>query len=58
MPLKDLFVPPWRHSNPAIRIQSVQILRDPALLEKIAKEDEDKAVRELAAARLVRVDET
>ena len=57
MPLKDLFVPPWRHSNPAVRIRSVKILRDPALLAKIVNEDKDKEVREIAAVRLVRVDE-
>mgnify|MGYP000054803643 CR=1 FL=1 len=52
-----LFPPKWRHRNPAIRAEAVNLLRadDPNLAEVITR-DADAGIRRLAARRLEDLD--
>lgn len=52
MKFSDIFVPRWQNSNPEIRKQAVQRLKDIKMLEQIAEEDEDPGVCQMAAGRL------
>ena len=48
MAFLDLFRPSWKHSDPAIRLKAVKKLTDSKILSKIADEDPDVAVRDVA----------
>ena len=52
MKFSDIFVPRWQNSNPDIRKQAIQRLKDIKLLEQIAENDEDAGVCQTAASRL------
>ena len=52
MKFSDIFVPRWQNSNPDIRRQAIQRLKDIKLLEQIAENDEDAGVCQMAASRL------
>ncbi len=54
MGITDLFRPNWKHSDAAVRARAVRAMDadDLSLLLKIAQSDEDRAVRELAVARI------
>jgi hypothetical protein len=52
MKFSDIFVPRWQNSNPDIRKQAIQRIKDIKLLEQIAENDEDAGVSQMAASRL------
>jgi hypothetical protein len=52
MKFSDIFVPRWQNSNPEIRKQAVNRLKDIKLLEKIVEKDEDAGVCQAARLRL------
>ena len=51
--ITDLFVPRHMHKNPEYRKEGVEMLKDPAILSKIAEIDIDEGVRQAAAKRLL-----
>lgn len=48
----DLFVPRHMHKNPEYRKEGVEMLKDTAVLSKMAEIDVDEGVRQAAAKRL------
>ncbi len=52
MKFSDLFVPRYQHSNPDVRVKAVKRIKDPKLLDQIAKQDPDPKVRDVASSRL------
>lgn len=48
----DLLVPRHMHKNPEYRKEGVEMLKDTAVLAKIAEIDVDEGVRQAAAKRL------
>jgi len=51
MSLRDLFLPRYLHSNPAVRLKFVNKSDDAHLLEQMSEKDADEAVRRAAADR-------
>lgn len=56
--LSDLIVPRHMHKNPEYRKEGVEMLKDPAVLSKIAEIDVDEGVRQAAAKRLSTIKES
>ena len=52
MKFQDLFVPRWQHSNPEVRKQAVEKMKDTKLLKQISEMDEHQMVRDAALAQL------
>jgi hypothetical protein len=50
--LSDLFIPRHMHKNPDIRKEGASMLKDTAVLAKMAEIDIDEGVRKAAAKRL------
>lgn len=57
MKFSDIFVPRWQNSNPEIRKKAILKLKDVKLIAQIAEKDPDDGVREVAAGRLVAMNE-
>ena len=51
MKFSDLFVPRYMHSNPEVRLQAVERIEDPGLLEQMSEKDADNRVRSAAAKK-------
>lgn len=51
MKFKDLFVAKWLHSDPDVRKEAVEKMKDVKLLKQIAEKDSNESVRRAAAAR-------
>ncbi|GEM_PF-591715 len=47
-----IFKPKWQHRNPEVRKQAIDNLDDPAILNKLAQQDEDPSVRGAAVEKL------
>ena len=52
MKFSDIFVPRWQNSNPEVRKQALERIKDIKLLEQIAEMDDDPGVCEAARLRL------
>ncbi|MBC2709672.1 MAG: hypothetical protein HGJ94_01245 [Desulfosarcina sp.] len=52
MKFSDIFVPRWQNSNPEVRKEAVDRIKDIKLLEQIAEKDADPGVCQAAAIRL------
>jgi hypothetical protein len=52
MKIRDLFLPKIAHSDPEVRKKAVQKEKNPELLKKVIKNDEDAMVRQMAEIRL------
>ena len=55
MKFSDLFVPRYMHSNPEVRLQAIERIEDPGLLEQMSEKDDDKRVRSAAAQKAARL---
>ena len=55
MKFSDIFVPRWQNSNPEVRKQAVERLKDTNLLAQIAEKDDDPGVSQAAMTRLERI---
>ena len=52
MKFSDIFVPRWQNSNPDVRRQALERIKDIKLLEQIAENDADPIVCQEAKIRL------
>ena len=55
MKFRDLFVPRWQHSDPDVRINRINKLKDEYILKIIIERDEDQLVRNAARDRLAQL---
>ncbi len=58
MKFSDLFLPKHVRSNPEVRKQAVEKMKDQSLLSQIAENDPDDSVRDLAASRIGEASQT
>ena len=52
MALSDLFKPKWKHSDPSVRLQTIENISDQSVLAFIAKNDTEQSVRYTALQNL------
>ena len=58
MKFKDFFVAKWLRSDPEVRKEAVEKMKDVKLLKQIAEKDSNESVRRAAAARAGELEKT